>query len=42
MKVMILAAFAAISLGMANAQLSATYHPPAQNSYQNNWMSGGA
>ncbi len=40
MKIMILAAIAAIGLGVAvaNAERATAYHAPAHNFYQNNWM----
>jgi hypothetical protein len=42
MKIVILAAFTVLSLGVGalNAQ-SAVYHAPAQNFHQNNWLEGG-
>ena len=42
MKNMILAALAALSLGVGAANVqAASYHAPAHNFYQNNWMAGG-
>ena len=40
MKTMILAALAALSLGVAaaNAEKPTMYRAPAHNFYQNNWM----
>jgi Spy/CpxP family protein refolding chaperone len=43
MKTLILAAFAALSLGVAaaSAEQPTAYHAPAHNFYQNNWMANG-
>lgn len=43
MKTMILAisAVLALSVGASNA-MAASYHAPAHNFYQNNWMSNGS
>jgi hypothetical protein len=42
MKTVVLAIFAALSLSIGSTDVhAATYHAPAHNFYQNNWMSGG-
>lgn len=40
-KTLIRAAFTALSVASIGVAHSATYHAPAYNSYQNNWMSAG-
>jgi hypothetical protein len=41
MKTIILAGFAILTLSIGSAStLAATYHTPAHNFYQNNWMGG--
>ena len=42
MKMMILAAIAAVGLGVTAVNVqAAVYHAPANNFYQNNWLQGG-
>ncbi len=43
MKTIILTLFAVLTIGIGAAMAGAlaSYHAPAQNFYQNNWMGGG-